>query len=144
MLKKVISILEWSLIFYCIIFTVATIVNSISALWFGVETNPDIHRHIMLRAGICLIITFLVTLIKYLPLKGKITNYIIVCLIALSIIIAFIWALTSGYLWWDINEVHPNAYRDLIRSVAIPFIIISAIVILVMYIKEKRKLKEIE
>ena len=139
MLRKSISMLKWSAIFYCVIFTVPTIVNSMGALWFEQATNPDVHGHIILRAGICLGITIFVTLIKSIPLKGKITNYIIACIIALFAIIMFIWSLISGYLWLSVEEIHPDAFRDLIRSVAIPFAVISAIVILVMFIKNKRK-----
>ena len=130
-MKKIIPVIKRIAVFYCVIFTVATLVNSIGALWFGMETNPDVHGHIILRAGICLGISVLVAVIQKISLKGKISVYIITCAVALCIIIAFIWALTSGYLWVNVNDVHPDAFRDLTRSIAVPFAVISIIVILV-------------
>ena len=128
MLKKAISTIKWAAIFYCTIFTVATLANSIGALWLGQETNPDIHGHIILRAGVCLGIAIIAAIIKSTYLKGRLSTYIIVCTVALLFIIAFIWALTSGVLWLSASEVHPNAFRDLTRSIAIPFAVIAAIV----------------
>ena len=128
MLKKAVATIKWSAIFYCAIFTIATILNSIAALWLGQETNPDVHGHILLRAGICLGITIIAAIVKSIHLKGKISDYIIVCAAALLIIMAFIWALTSGYLWLSAGEIHPNAFRDLTRSIAAPFAVIAAIV----------------
>ena len=128
MLKKTISTIKWAAIFFCAIFTAATLVNSIGALWLGLETNPDIHGHIILRAGVCLGIAIIAVIVKSTYLKGKLSTYIIVCVLALLLIIAFIWALTSGVLWLSINEVHPNAFRDLTTSIAIPFAVIATIV----------------
>jgi len=67
MMQKTIQIIKMMAVFFCAIFTAATLVNSMGALWFNMETNPDVHGHIMLRAGICFGITVLVTVIN-LPL----------------------------------------------------------------------------
>ena len=128
MRKKAISTIKWTAAFYCAIFTVATLANSIGALWLGQETNPDIHGHIILRAGVCLGIAIIAAIIKSTYLKGRLSTYIIVCTASLLLIIAFIWALTSGILWLSAGEVHPNAFRDLTRSIAIPFALIAVVV----------------
>ena len=139
MRKKAIATIKWAAIFFCVIFTVATLVNSISAFWFGQETNPDIHGHIILRAGVCLGIAIIATIIKSTYLKGRLSTYIIVCTVTLFFIIAFIWAFTSGVLWLSSGDVHPNAFRDLTRSIAIPFALIAAIV---GFIRAKRNKKK--
>lgn len=61
MFKKIIEIIKEAAIFFCVIFTIATLANSIGVAWFGHETNPDVHGHIILRAGVCLVITIIVT-----------------------------------------------------------------------------------
>ena len=131
MLKKLIPTIKWAAIFFCAIFTIATLVNSMAALWLGLETNPDIHGHIVLRAGICLGIAVIAVIIKSIYLKGRMTTYIIVCTAALVLIIVFIWFLTSGYLWQSADDIHPNAFRDLTRSVAVPFAIAAVVIGLV-------------
>ena len=141
MLRKTLSIIKWMAIFFCTIFTIATLINSIGVLWLGLETNPDIHDHIVFRAGICLGITIIAVIIKSTYLKGNLSTYIIVCMATLLAIISFIWALTSGVLWLNINEVHPNAFRDLTRSIVIPFVIIATIVGI---FRAKRKKEKIE
>ena len=128
MLKKAASAIKWAAIFYCAIFTVATLANSIGALWLGQETSPDIHGHILLRAGVCLGIAVIAVIIKSTYLKGRLSTYILVCTVALLAILAFIWALTSGVLWLSAGEIHPNASRDLTRSIAIPFALIATVV----------------
>jgi hypothetical protein len=72
MLKNLFLPIKWMLLFYCVIFTIATLANSVGTLWLGQETNPDVHGHIILRAGICLGIAIIATIIKFLFLKGNI------------------------------------------------------------------------
>ena len=139
MLNKVFLTIKWAAIFFCAIFTIATLANSIGALWLGQETNPDVHGHIILRAGVCLGITIIVAITKSIGLKGKLSTYVIVCTTALFLIITFIWTLTSGYLWLSIDEVHTNAFRDLTRSIAIPFAVISIIIgVVIGFIRAKQ------
>ena len=139
MLKKIASIIKWGAIFYCTIFTVATLINSVGALWLGIGTNPDVHGHIILRAGVCFIITIIVSVIKNIILRGNLTTYIIVCSIALFLVMAFIWALTSGYLWVSADEVHPDGFRDMTRSIAVPFAIVAIIIGIIRLIQSKKK-----
>jgi len=128
MLKKLISIIKEAAILYCAMFTVATLVNSMGAVWFGIATNPDVHGHIILRSGIVLALTIIILIMKHVAFKGSMKMYIIICAVALVVLIIYNWAFSSGYLWVNSDEVHPNAFRDFTRSVIIPFVVFAVIV----------------
>ena len=142
MIYNIVSLLKWGAIFYCVIFTITTIINSMGVLWLGLESNPDVHGHIILRAGVCFFITIIVSIIKLIAFRGKQITYIIVCVIALIIIMMFIWALTSGYLWDKKEDLHPNAFRDMTRSIAIPFALASIVFGVIRYFRGKREKNE--
>ena len=142
MKNKLVLIIKWGAIFYCTIFTLATLVNSMGVLWLGLESNPDVHGHIILRAGVCFIITIIVSLIKLIAFKGKQSTYIIVCVIALIFIMIFIWTLTSGYLWDNLDDIHPNAFRDMTRSIAIPFALAALIFGIIRFIRSKKEKRQ--
>lgn len=50
-MKNIISIIKEIIILFCVFFTVGTLANTIGYLYFGWATNPDVHGHIMIRAG---------------------------------------------------------------------------------------------
>jgi len=62
-MKKILYITKNAIMFYCLIFTIGTLANTILWLYFGLATNPDVHGHIMIRAGLCLVITIIVYVI---------------------------------------------------------------------------------
>ncbi|MCL2202909.1 MAG: hypothetical protein FWB88_03085 [Defluviitaleaceae bacterium] len=131
-MEKLISIIKETIILYCVIFTIATIVNSAGWLWFGIATNPDVHEHIMLRAMIVLAIAVGVVIIKKVAFLGNMKHYIITCTIALVIMLVVIWVLSSG------EGAHPDAFRDLTRSIVAPYAIIAAIIGIVRLKRIKR------
>jgi len=132
-MRKVFSIMKEAAIYYCVIFTITTIVNSAGWLWFGFATNPDVHGHIMLRALIVAVIAISVAAIKRIAFMGSMKHYIIICTAALIIMVVVIWILSSG------EGAHPDAFRDLTRSVAAPYASVAIIIGIARMIRSKRK-----
>ena len=131
-MRKTILIIKEVAILYCVIFTLTTIINSVGWLWFGVATNPDVHGHIMLRAAIVAAIAIGIVIIKKIAFMGSMKHYIITCSAALVIILVAIWLLSSG------EGSHPDAFRDLTRSIAVPYVLIAATIGVVRYIWNKK------
>jgi len=120
-MKKIIPTIKNIAILYCVIFTIATIVNSAAWLWFDIATNPDVHEHIMLRALIVSIISISAVIIKKIAFMGNMKHYIITCTAALIIMVVAIWIMSSG------EGAHPDAFRDLTRSIVIPYAVVALI-----------------
>jgi len=135
-MKKIAMIVKEVAILYCIIFTIATIINSAGWLWFGFATNPDVHEHIMLRAAIVMAISAGVVIIKKIAFKGSMLHYIITCTVALVIMLIGIWILSSG------EGAHPDAFKDLTRSIAVPYAVIATIIGLIRLKRNKKKNSE--
>lgn len=147
-MKKIISIVKEAVFLYCAIFTVGTLANSIGVQYLGLSSNHDVHEHIMIRAGLVLfitiVITLVITLMKNISIKSKSKNsallkYTLACVIILLLIFIYIWAMSSGHLWVSAEEIHPNAFRDLTRSVLFPAIILAVIGFFIMLIKKRKK-----
>lgn len=150
-MKKTILIIKEAVALYCIIFTVGTLANSIGVLYLGMKSNPDVHGHIMLRAGLVLLITIIINLVsiimKKVSIKGKknengMLQYTLSCVIILFLLFIFLWAFTSGYLWINKNKFHPNAFRDLFRSMGIPAIVLAVIGFFTKLRKKSHKISE--
>ena len=141
MLNKTISIIEKAAILYCVMYTVVNLlVNNMG--WFGIATNPDANRYnaYILRSWVILALTAIIFAVEKIAVKGNLPKYIITCTVALALIITFIWALTSGYLWINADEVYLDSFRDLTISVAVPFVIIAAIIRFIRLIQSKKKI----
>jgi len=140
-MKTIVPIIKNTAIFFCAIFTAATLANSIGVLWLGQGTNPDVHGHIMLRAVVCLIITITLTFAYYAIFKIKnfsLSRYAITSGIVLILIFACIWAFSSGNLWISADEIHPDAFGDLSRSILIPAVVMTIIGFFVLKRKNRR------
>jgi drug/metabolite transporter (DMT)-like permease len=134
MSEKFTSIIKFSTIFYCLIFTVATLANSIIALLLGNPAGRQTdHEHIIMRAGICLGVTLFVTIIvviveniklKSEGEKAKPSKYLLICFTCVGVlilIITFIWA------------------RDLFISILIVMAIVFAVIGIIEFFKKIRK-----
>lgn len=140
-MKKFVNILYEGFLLFCGLFTVGTIVNTIGFLYFGIQTNDDVHRHIMTRAVLMLVVTIVVSLLKNIPFKLKRKNseqsgdpqeesfdkkesgllsYAVKWVILLLTVTLFVWAFTSGYLFVSKDEFSPHAFWHLFRSTVIP------------------------
>jgi len=132
-MNKIVPIIKEVAVLYCVIFTIATIVNSAGWLWFGIATNPNVHEHIMLRGLIVTAIAISVVVIKKIAFMGSMKHYIITCTAALIIMVIVIWILSSG------EGAHPDAFRDLTRSITVPYVAIATILGIVRLKRRQKK-----
>ena len=146
-MKKAVSVIKAAFFLYCTLFTLGTLINSIGVLYLGLSSNPDVHEHIMLRAGLMLLISIIITLVgmlvKSISIKSKtknrvLLNYTLACAVILLLLFLLIWAMSSGYLWISAEEIHPDAFRDLSRSVLIPATVIATIGFFIILIKKRK------
>ena len=147
-MKKAVSVIKAAFFLYCALFTLATLINSIGVLYLGLSSNPDVHEHIMLRAGLVLFVSVIITLVwilvKRISIKSKSKNrvlliYTLACVVILLLLFLFIWAMSAGLLWISAEEIHPNAFRDLSRSVLIPAAVIATIGFFIILINANNK-----
>ena len=140
-MKNIFIIIKEVIILYCIIFTVGTLVNSIGVLYLGMSSNPDVHGHIILRAGIVFMITTIITAIKIIMkniiLKSKtkrdiLQKYTIACAVGLLMLLIYIWVSASGLISSSPEDIHPNAFRDMFRSIFVPAVIFAIIGFFIM------------
>ena len=61
-MKNIISITKETLTLFCVFFTVGTLANTIGYRYFGWATNPDVHGHIIIRAGFTFLLAVTFTL----------------------------------------------------------------------------------
>lgn len=61
-MKNIISVSKEIIELFCVFFTVGTLANTMGYLYFGWTTNPDVHGHIMIRAGFTFLLAVAFTL----------------------------------------------------------------------------------
>lgn len=110
------KILKRTFMLFCIIFTVATIFSSSIQLALG--TLEDTNVHILDRAVLTLMGTFVVTLVTQHNFKKKINKFMIPYMIFISLALVYVWI--CGF-WQDL---HPNAYRDVFLNDTIAYIVV--------------------
>jgi uncharacterized membrane protein len=82
--------------------------------------------------------------IKSKTKKSVLIIYMLACAIILLLIFIFIWVLSSGYLWISAEEIHPNAFRDLSRSVLIPAIVLAVVGFIILLIKKRKRPNKVD
>lgn len=107
----------------CIVFTIATILDMVVCVMFGIMDIS--YWHLGMRFLLCI---FIVLSLYIFNLFDKLPIYVMLIIhFAISVLIMLTWVwITSFY-----DEVHPNAYRDAARTIVIiyPVIITGSIVI---------------
>jgi hypothetical protein len=74
-MKKILYITKNAIMFYCLIFTIGTLANTILWLYFGLATNPDVHGRIMFSNNYhCLCYSFSYNSYQMFKSKRKIVN----------------------------------------------------------------------
>ncbi|OON99231.1 MAG: hypothetical protein ATN35_01715 [Epulopiscium sp. Nele67-Bin004] len=113
---------------FCIIFTITTLASIAVNLPFGRTT--DTYSHILDRAVLCLIASIVVNIILNIKFKSKIYEFIVPYIVFISLALFYIFL--SGF--WQ--ELHPNAYRDIVINDTIAYIVIFPFIKL--YYKKRR------
>ena len=128
--RKIGTIIKNAAIFYCVVFTAATIISSIFQLCMGQTT--DTNSHILNRAAICLIGVFAYTLAVNVKIKNRIVSIIIAYAITMPVVFAYVFV--TGLF----EELHSNAYRDIFLNFTAVFIVITVVLFIIDYIKAKK------
>jgi hypothetical protein len=118
-------------IIYCVIFSAATIVSSLIQLMGGTEN--DSNYHIILRGLITLIGVTAFWMSWRANFKFKVLNVAVPYCVSLAIV--FCTVFFSGFF----VELHPNAYRDVFLNYTAVFAIVTAIVRLAVYFKNRKR-----
>ncbi len=110
-------------IVFCIIFTIATLFDLILCVLQGI---PDIsYWHLGMRFYLCVFVALSFYLFRFfekLPLLAILLIHFCICIL---IMLGDVWI--TGLF----TELHPNAYRDAVRTIAMiyPVIILGCVVI---------------
>ena len=127
--------LKDSLLIYCGLYTIATIVNSISYLSKGIYEDPAGNWHELDRAIITLIVVLAYALIRYVHIKNFAIKLVVVYVPTMLLAFLYVWfrGLTA--------ELAYSAYKDIFVNYTVGFLIVSIIVFIINKIIQKRKIK---
>lgn len=125
--------LKDSLLIYCGLYTIATIVNSISYLSKGIYEDPSGNWHELDRAIITLIVVIAYALIRYTQIKNYAIKSVVVYVPTMLLAFLYVWfrGLTA--------ELASSAYRDIFINYTIGFLIVSVIFFIVKKIIHKKE-----
>lgn len=116
---------------YSVLYTFATILNSVVYLLKGYEEDPSGNWHELDRAIIVLIIVIAYAMIKFIKLKNYLVKVVITYIPTLLLAFAYVW--TIGLR----DVLAPSAYRDIFRNYTIGFTIVALIGWITVYFKNK-------
>lgn len=116
--------LRESLYLFCIIYTIATILNSILYLCQGVRDDPSGNWHELTRAVIVLIGVMAIEMAKNIPIKNILVRAIVIYIP--TMLLAF------GFVWMNqfIEPLAHSAYRDIFINYTSLYVLVSVIAII--------------
>lgn len=116
--------LKESLIIYCVIYTVITILNSVLYILQGYRDDPSGNWHELTRAVIVLIGIIAYEMAKNLSIKNLFLRAVVVYIPTM--------ALAFGFVWMNqfIEPLAKSAYQDIFINYTSLFIIISVIAVI--------------
>lgn len=117
---------------YCVIYTIATLVNSIAYLISGTYSDPSGNWHEIDRALIVLIGVIAYEMATKLPIKNTFIKMIVTYVPTMLLTFFYVW--TTSFR----EPLASSAYQDIFINYTGLFLIISVIAV----ISEKRKLKK--
>lgn len=125
------KVIKKSSIYFCVIFTITTLVSSILQLYMG--QVMDTNAHIIDRGVVILIAIITITLFNKIKLKSKMISFLISYSISMLIVFIYVWI--TGF--WE--ELHPNAYRDIFLNFTTVSIVVAIAITTKDYVKNKRQ-----
>ncbi len=124
--------LKQSVFIYSVLYTVATIFNSILYLLNGFYEDPNGNWHEVDRAIIVLIVVFAFAMIKNLKIKKYLIKAVIVYIPTLLLTFAYVWVVGLR------DTLATSAYRDILINYTIGFVIASVVGWFMARIKYKK------
>lgn len=126
--------LKESVFMYCVIYTIATLVNSVLYLINGTYSDPNGNWHEIDRALIVLIGVLAYKMATKLPIKNTLVRMIVTYIPTMSLTFFYIWL--TGFR----EPLASSAYQDIFINYTGLFLTISVIAIAI----EKGKSKKLE
>lgn len=121
---------------YCVVYTVATICNSVIYLIEGIYEDPSGNWHELDRAVIVLIGVLAYSMIKNIKSQKYFMKAIIVYIPTLLLAFFYVWLV--GFR----GTLAKTAYRDIFLNYTIGFVVVSVITYIIsVFTKVKRKSK---
>ncbi len=110
------KIFKNSILLFCVLFTLLTLVSSLLNL---ILNNPlETHFHILNRAVLTLIGSFIANMMLEVEFKSPILNFIVPYLLFMAI--AFLYVYITGFF----EELHKDAYRDIFLNDTVIYIVL--------------------
>ena len=124
--------LKESVFMYCVIYTIATLVNSVLYLINGTYSDPNGNWHEIDRALIVLIGVLAYKMATKLPIKNTLVRMIVTYIPTMSLTFFYIWL--TGFR----EPLASSAYQDIFINYTGLFLIISVIEIVIEKGKSKK------
>ncbi len=124
--------LKESVFMYCVIYTIATLVNSVLYLINGTYSDPNGNWHEIDRALIVLIGVLAYKMATKLPIKNTLVRMIVTYIPTMSLTFFYIWL--TGFR----EPLASSAYQDIFINYTGLFLIISVIAIVIEKGKSKK------
>ena len=124
--------LKQSVFLYSVLYTVATIFNSMLYLINGYYEDPNGNWHELDRAIIVLIVVLAFTMMKCLKVKKYYLKAVIVYVPTLLLAFAYVWVVGLR------DTLASSAYRDIFINYTVGFVIASLIGWIVSRVKNKK------
>ncbi len=124
--------LKESVFMYCVIYTIATLVNSVLYLINGTYSDPNGNWHEIDRALIVLIGVLAYKMATKLPIKNTLVRMIVTYIPTMSLTFFYIWL--TGFR----EPLASSAYQDIFINYTGLFLIISVIAIVLEKGKSKK------
>lgn len=124
--------LKQSIIVYCVLYTVATICNSVLYLINGYYEDPSGNWHELDRAVIVLIVVLAYTMIKNIKIQNYWLKSITVYIPTLLLALIYVWMI--GFR----DTLASSAYRDIFLNYTIGFVIVSVAGYITNLLKKKK------
>ena len=124
--------LKESVLMYCVIYTIATLVNSVLYLINGTYSDPNGNWHEIDRALIVLIGVLAYKMATKLPIKNTLVRMIVTYIPTMSLTFFYIWL--TGFR----EPLASSAYQDIFINYTGLFLIISVIAIVLEKGKSKK------
>lgn len=117
---------------YCVLYTIATIFNSVLYLMNGYYEDPSGNWHELDRAIIVLIVVLAYTMIKNIKTKNYWLKAVIVYVPTLLLAFMYVWII--GFR----DTLASSAYRDIFLNYTIGFMIVSVVGYITNLCKKKK------
>ena len=124
--------LKQGIFLYTVLYTIATVVNSVLYLMNGIYEDPNGNWHEIDRAIIVLIVVLAFVMIKYLKMKNYWLKSLVVYVPTMLLAFSYVWVV--GFR----DTLASTAYRDIFVNYTIGFVIVSVIGWIPYRIKNKK------